>query len=635
LLKENKYTLFYKALYNFYGVIFLSVITTFSFLTYNPVTIKYIIFNIGGITIIILSILGRTVWCKNISRNKTFEMVIVSIVFYAFINFMFKGGDRQILIFSTILLGFSLITSHEINLHFLKRFFHWLYITTFVVVCYGVIQLLNADPFYWKNIYGRGIIFSTFYNPHFFAEFLYLVTPIILSIQISNVNKKTYFFSLFLFVMIIINILFTGSLCGYIGFEMSLILFYVFFRKKIISLIPSYKKSTINILTLIAFTLVCLRFISLTDKKGFWESEILYRKYTWQSAAELIKKNALIGIGVGNIKNIFPEYKASYLSKFNKGKETVIDYTENNFVDILAEYGIVGLGLFSCLLLSLINCKKKLKGDKVRSNEVEKEIYFYAILSSIFSFITVGTVSSNFRRPLTSVLIIFVYIGIISTLFSQSENVSSQTSELKIVRKKTSFLFSVLIFALCVVAVISVKDFFSDVYLKKAISYSKRGQWDNAIMFYKKSLRYKTSIEVHYYLGKTYDLLGYMRKEEPFNNKAIKEYEKVKELSPNFAKVHYHLGQVYKAKADRKYKEGEFNMATKLYYMALSEFEQELTINPYEKKLYFIVSSCYLKLENKEQAAKIYYQGLRYFPSDKTILLNVKEIEGIINSDAD
>ncbi|MDH3345752.1 MAG: O-antigen ligase family protein, partial [Kiritimatiellaceae bacterium] len=93
--------------------------------------------------------------------------------------------------------------------------------------------------------------------------------------------------------------------------------------------------------------------------QGDWETvaAVDFRPMTWADASQLIKDNVWVGVGPGNYRLVFPEYRNRW-----KGARRETGHPHNEPIELLAEYGVIGFLLFliSCLyvVISLVHLEK-------------------------------------------------------------------------------------------------------------------------------------------------------------------------------------------------------------------------------------------------------------------------------------
>ncbi|RKX37264.1 MAG: hypothetical protein DRP64_17470, partial [Verrucomicrobia bacterium] len=67
-----------------------------------------------------------------------------------------------------------------------------------------------------------------------------------------------------------------------------------------------------------------------------------FRPQTWMDTITMIKDAPLYGHGAGNYRYTFPEYRKRF-----KGQRTVTGHPHNEYLELVADHGLVGFGLFA------------------------------------------------------------------------------------------------------------------------------------------------------------------------------------------------------------------------------------------------------------------------------------------------
>jgi len=154
--------------------------------TYDSCQIKITLLHIGA-TIIVAAWIVKVIERGSLLVSREQRLYAIPALFFllsGIISFSispfkftsFEELTRRVLyigIFLVALIEFD--SSEKVN-----RMFRWVLAATFIAVFYGLVQFIDMDPFIWRQAFGDRI-FSTFGNPNFFAAFLVLVTPLILT----------------------------------------------------------------------------------------------------------------------------------------------------------------------------------------------------------------------------------------------------------------------------------------------------------------------------------------------------------------------------------------------------------------------------------------------------------------------
>tara|TARA_R110000868_G_scaffold243512_3_gene499520 strand:+ start:11028 stop:13424 length:2397 start_codon:yes stop_codon:yes gene_type:complete len=211
-------------------------------------------------------------------------------------------------------------------------------------------------------------------NINIFAASLAGKIPFLL-LGITYFSKwKKWLLALSLFLAILVIFL-TASRASYISLFVETVLFIVVFLKINIQKKPNY----VNLISivfplLIAFFIANIvfeksksndRYKSVTNRviqisSSKTEDVSINRRFTyWENAIQLIKKNPVLGIGLGNWK-----IEASPYEKMQSDNLLISDHPHNDFLEIAAETGILNAILYLlifiiCLSLNLKNIFSK------------------------------------------------------------------------------------------------------------------------------------------------------------------------------------------------------------------------------------------------------------------------------------
>ncbi len=119
------------------------------------------------------------------------------------------------------------------------------------------------------------------------------------------------------------------------------------------------------------------------------DPSVHYRLHTWRDTLALVRDYALLGCGLGNFAEVFPAYKSGFAGFF-----TV--HPENDYLQALAELGIVGFGVLMALLLIL--GRRLLSLWHERRNEEVRGLAAGGLFGLI-AFLLHGLYDFNFHIP--------------------------------------------------------------------------------------------------------------------------------------------------------------------------------------------------------------------------------------------
>ncbi len=221
---------------------------------------------------------------------------------------------------------------------------------------------------------------SSFNHYNSFAAFLVTVFFIVYGFFMQAKQRKTAVVLLTLLFMIIVNLVLTYSRGGWLAFLLTAGLSLLFcFRKKECMVMGAFL--FFMVFSLMAFSVVRERFFLIFQSGG---DASRYR--LWTGAWAMFNDSPLIGTGVGLFMDRLREY-----SKLKA------QYAHNNYVQILAETGVLGLGGFLWFIGELVlGAYRRLKS--------EKDLVFTGVFLSLTAFLIHGFFDVHFYSLRISVL---------------------------------------------------------------------------------------------------------------------------------------------------------------------------------------------------------------------------------------
>lgn len=296
-------------------------------------------------------------------------------------------------------------------------------------------------------------------------------------------------------------------------------------------------------------------FIKQTD----WVSNSSYgsaneRLVMWKSTIPMIKDNPIKGIGPNNWGIVIPKYLKQELRDVSHGNYTNFQRPHNDYLQMMAEYGIISFLIFFILiLLTVIILLKRL----LKYQNQEEKLWLISLI--LFFIIYAGISFFSFpRERITHQLILSIALAF--SIFPNKQNtISSQWT----IEKPSIILVAVTLLWIPLIAH-STLILRSDINIKKAYEYRKKDD-NKQFIFFKKAKHKFYNIDpngtpIDWYLSYEYSSLG-----------NIEMAEKHLKLSLSAHSYHKHslndLGTILGIK-------GENKQAKKLY-------KQALDISPY------------------------------------------------------
>jgi tetratricopeptide (TPR) repeat protein len=249
-------------------------------------------------------------------------------------TYMRNGGYITLICLATV---FTIVSNLPISK--VKEFKNIFLITIYGLIIYGVLQFFDLLP-YTTILNYEGSLTLTLTNPNFTSAYLGIAVSGIITFLIfreKNISQHI------LLLPIVFYLLFkTKSLQGFLIVLATFVIYLIYERKKIFSLIKKFKKSTFLILSGVSFLLVGnLSYISewLTTN-GSVKQRLSY----WGLSIDIWRDHFFTGVGLDNLRNFTTSYRSLGLVK-QEGMFTATDRSHNVILD-----HFVNGGLFTGLL---------------------------------------------------------------------------------------------------------------------------------------------------------------------------------------------------------------------------------------------------------------------------------------------
>ncbi|AKA71917.1 O-antigen ligase family protein [Clostridium scatologenes] len=271
----------------------------------------------------------------------------------------------------------------------LKFFMNSYIISVLITSLFGIYQYFTGfalDKRFMENYgYAKIKIAANMNNPNNLGAFLILAIFPILMVAIYEKNKlkKTSYISLV--ILMLVNIVLTGSRNAIVGIIVGVIVLAVLYSFRLFILL--------GFLGVIALFVpqVRERLLAITDK-----TQNQSRTYLWEIAKKMIKDHPLFGVGNGNYVSLHDKYTEIYPQfKFYED----IKPCHNSYLKIESELGIIGgISFLGILITSLLRVKKFITNVK---DEYFK-FFYTGFLASMIAFYVMNLVDNLFFVPKTT-----------------------------------------------------------------------------------------------------------------------------------------------------------------------------------------------------------------------------------------
>jgi O-antigen ligase len=320
------------------------------FLTLPFLTTMQLVFTM---CLIYLSYLLKFVCGRRVFRMKLTDfsaLIFMTFVFFGGIYSVDSSSFEKMCVFVCFMAAYFVVKNTLGSPVLVRRCIYALITSSVVVSLIGLYQnffgTFTANAWLDKEMFSEidGRVVSTFQNPNVLGEYIILIFPLILAMMASAKRKNEKFAFFFAAVVNCACLVFTWSRGAWLGFLLSLIVFFAVSNKHFL---------TAGILSIPVFgivlyfamdTAIVNRFTNITD------SSSSYRFNIWRGVIRMLDSIGLHGIGIGEgaFRMIYPGYALSGIE--------AAPHSHNLFLQILVETGIFSLIAFLVFLFFYTPC---------------------------------------------------------------------------------------------------------------------------------------------------------------------------------------------------------------------------------------------------------------------------------------
>ena len=600
----------------------------------------------------LLSVEGIT-WNKNkLNLPICFFILILSFSLMISNSIKVSFGDYLILI-SYIILYFiviNVINQKDEFDSFIKIFF----ITSFLVSIYALIQYYGLDPYFYE----LGQITSTIGQKNWISNYLAIIFPVIFSYFLLQKERKNKLIYYLLLSILYATLMICQSRGIWISISITLIIaiyiiikfkFYEIFKRNkkwlflllITFLVVTIIYSTDNPLNKSAIT-VTERAVSTFDIQG---SSLNARLLMWRTTFEMIKDRPMFGSGIGTFKMNYLDYQADFL----RINPDYIKYSgkaaeaHNEYLQMGAELGIVGLGIFLSIIFVFYSLALKYLKNKYNNQD---KIIVFGLLTGITSFLIHCLFTFPYHVPILGSTF-FIFLGL-SVVYINGFNLK-EVDRKNIIRIKINtnqmikniIIILMLPLAVFLIGTFVVKPYSAEIHYFKGTKYFEKEKYNDALKDFKYAVWLDPSNgRILHALGSTYYHLDIQdeaqkvleRTKYYFNDRNIyrnlglsyaqsgnyqeaeKEFKHAIYLDPKFTKAYIDLAYLY-AKQEE-------------YDKAIIEWNKVLEIEPNFSEKYnvlYFIGMAYNKKEMPDKALEYFLEALALAPEGSPIVEEIEE----------
>ena len=545
-----------------------------------------------------------------------------------------------------------------------------LFISTILGI-YGIFQYNGIDFSFWKANVGRNQVFGLFGNVNYFAEYMIVPLPLAISLFFATRNRTRKILLLVGILAMGGSLILTFTRGSYLAIGISSIfMFLLYLVSQGKSFIKKHKKIFILILAIIILITFIFTLPNPLNKPGTTISKIKERISisqftqgysirrritTWKFTIMMIKDHPLLGSGIGTFKYNSLNYQAKFFDQENNRSlypYGVADKAHNEYLQLGAEVGMLGLGIFIWLIISYfrygLKILKKLK-DK----------YKQGILIGLMGGVMAVLIDAIFGFPLhlpATLVLFWLFIGLIASI-----KYSGQKTKIEEVKKagpkpksnkiqSNIYKFKPLLYLLIIllslfICVIVTRPFVSQYYEFYGVEYAKKADYDTASKNFHEALKWNP------FSGMIYYNLGQIISQKGIYTPAIENFEKAgkymdhPDLPGRLAYLYLKKGQwdkaISKLKQAISYQKNEKSMVS-LYndlgnnYMRLGRyrpaeiaFKNAIKINPKYMNAHYGLAGAYLRQNKLDEAQEELQKVIELAPDSQEAKYSRETIQKI------
>ncbi len=263
---------------------------------------------------------------------------------------------------------------------------------------YSVLKHIALD-------HGRAI--GTRSHPLTFAECVMMTLTLIFCLAVFNKDKKKRIWLWLATLIMLISLMFSNSRGPLLGAILG-IFSLVIFR-------PSKKAIALVAAILVVIPLLVLGISGITQGKRItiqeriakainWrqDNDSKERVFMWQSGWQMIKENPVLGIGLGNIHEIYEQYKSPEAT--HKGTENEL---HSNLVQITVERGLLGIAAFIWLAVAFFIYGYKTVRLIPADNTFAKAVVLGG-MTSVVAFLGAGLTETTYNDGIVITMLYFM-----------------------------------------------------------------------------------------------------------------------------------------------------------------------------------------------------------------------------------
>jgi O-antigen ligase/Flp pilus assembly protein TadD len=540
----------------------------------------------------------------------------------------------------------------------MTRLSDWIVYGSVPVIGYGIIQSTGYDFVHWQ-VNSSVRIWSSFGNPNFFAGYLVMILPLIVSlIMRTRALKKLALIAVLLGGLYCL--VFTYSRSGCVGIVVAGFVYMLLVAN---SRMRKYLLSLASILLLLLIAVVAISIAgrdsaveSIHPQTGWFSTvgnvlstridvndpNVKARVDYMKVAVKMFKLRPLTGFGPDTFSILWRKYMPADVTMFTTNRLANPGYAHSELLQVLATGGLVGACGYLYVLVRMFTV-----GLSTVKVSAENKYRTAALVSSLAGIVAANQFS--FHSPVTATYLWFLggYSAVVAGTTEKRYVVPEKARELG-----SAVLLAVIFFCL----VFTMRTYVAEQSFPRGLYFESKHMFDTAIRYYKTAISNNPYEQTYYQnLGKIY--IARASEEANKENKikflefSVKSYHKHVTLVPQDALSWNGLGiaqmnlaevtgqSAYYRDAERSFRaaigqapqflEPYINLGSQLYMTgkkqeAVSVYKEALEIDSREPLIYFNMGNMYAQEGDMNRAKSYWQDALDLNPNFEQAKLNIE-----------
>jgi len=291
---------------------------------------------------------------------------------------------------------------------------------------YGMLEFFSGHCYILNLNIQASAVTGTFINRNYFAGYLLMVIPLSLGYffshealqrsrfwgwrhRLSSLDGKTLLIA-FGIILMILGLLFSASRMGIMSLLLSFSLISFLFRESQKG--QRFSKTTVLIFGLALLWAVWIG-LDAVISRFFTTSESFKERWMfWVDTFQIFKTFPLIGSGLGTFVHVFPMYRSFHI-------RGLVTHAENDFLQLLSEVGLIGIGLLLVLFLFLFF--KVVSGIRSLSQRDSQKYIGMGGIVGILALMFHSLVERNIQIPANAFLYAFIWAVVLKISIKETK----------------------------------------------------------------------------------------------------------------------------------------------------------------------------------------------------------------------